>query len=101
MTALGTVVAILVPETAYANFLYWISAVFVPLAVVQITCVLLHVTGNAHYDWRNSLVWVLGVGLYQLFLARVTPVGSTLPTVVAVAGLTVLVNWRRREHARK
>ncbi len=101
VTALGTVVAFLVPETAYANFLYWISAVFVPLAVVQITCVLLRVTGNAHYDWRNSLVWVLGVGLYQLFLARVTPVGSTLPTVVAVAGLTVLVNWRRREHARK
>ncbi|WP_125706417.1 cytosine permease [Lacticaseibacillus daqingensis] len=38
----GTAIAIFVPQSAYADFLYWISAVFVPLAVIQIVCAALH-----------------------------------------------------------
>lgn len=40
-TALGTVIAIFVPQATYADFLYWISAVLVPLAVIQIICAIL------------------------------------------------------------
>ncbi|WP_461214095.1 putative hydroxymethylpyrimidine transporter CytX [Lacticaseibacillus sp. GG6-2] len=96
VTALGTAVAVFVPQSAYANFLYWISAVFVPLAVIQIICAALHQRATAGFDWPNLALWALGVALYRLFLAHVTVLGSTIPTIVLVAGLTLIVNWRRR-----
>lgn len=96
-TAIGTAVAVFVPQATYADFLYWISAVFVPLAVIQIVCALLHQKTQYAWDWPNLLLWALGVALYRVFLAHVTLLGSTVPTVLLVALLTLLVNWRRRD----
>lgn len=96
-TALGTVIAVFVPQATYADFLYWISAVFVPLAVIQIICAMLHQKTQATWDWPNWLLWAVGVALYRVFLAHVTVVGSTLPTVIVLAMLTLVVNWRRRQ----
>ncbi|MCI1986183.1 MAG: putative hydroxymethylpyrimidine transporter CytX [Lactobacillus sp.] len=96
ITVIGTVVAVFVPENAYADFLYWISAVFVPLAVVQIVAFFLGQRARGRWDWPNLGLWVIGVGCYRVFLAHGTPLGSTIPVVVIVALLTLVVNWRRR-----
>lgn len=99
VTVLGTLVAVFVPQSAYADFLYWISSIFVPLAVVQIVAFFLGQRVHGHWDWPNLGLWAVGVALYRVFLAHETPVGSTLPVVVIIAILTLLVNWRR-QHAK-
>lgn len=96
VTVIGTAIAVFVPQSVYADFLYWISAVFVPLAVVQIVAFFLGQRAHGAWDWPNLGVWVIGVALYRLLLAHVTPLGSTIPVIVIVAGLTLVVNWRRR-----
>lgn len=96
VTGLGTAIAVFVPQATYADFLYWISAVFVPLAVIQITCAWLNIQTKARWDWPNWLLWGLGVAIYRLMLNHVTVLGSTIPTVIMVAGLSLIFNWRRR-----
>lgn len=97
VTVIGTAIAVFVPEAAYADFLYWISAVFVPMAVIAIVGFALGQKATASLDLPNIILWVLGVACYRLFLAHVSLLGSTVPTVLVVGVLAVLVNWRRRD----
>ncbi|WP_179395829.1 putative hydroxymethylpyrimidine transporter CytX [Lacticaseibacillus absianus] len=98
VTVLGTLIACFVPLSAYEDFLYWISAVFVPMAVIQIVDTLIgHRETHQAWDWPNLLLWGVGVAVYRYLLTIATPLGSTLPVVLIVAAATGLCTRFRKE----
>lgn len=101
VTVLGTVIGIVVPLGLYENFLYLITAVFVPMAVIQIVDYLFAGTRrpNRAFDWVNLLLWLAGFLVYEFVLNHTPAIGSTIPTVVIVGLATALCSWLRTRHA--
>ncbi|WDF81898.1 putative hydroxymethylpyrimidine transporter CytX [Lacticaseibacillus pabuli] len=92
ITVAGTVVGIFVPMSAYENFLYWISSVFVPMAVIQIVDYFFgHHRSTMAMDWPRMVLWICGVALYRYFLTIQTPLGSTIPVVIILAILSAIL----------
>ena len=91
-TVLGTIGALTLPMD---NFLYLIGSVFAPMIAIQITdYFILHVDRHQQsYSWRNLIIWLVGFALYRLLMTISWPLGSTIPTIVAVILLTWLVAW--------
>ncbi|MGN8200140.1 putative hydroxymethylpyrimidine transporter CytX [Salinisphaera sp. RV14] len=93
MTAIGTVIALVAPNSAYEGFLYTIGALFSPLyAVVLARYFALgeRVDEPGVLAWPALGVWAMGVASYYGFLALDTPIGATLPSFAVTALLYVL-----------
>ena len=94
-TILGTAGALTLPMDNFSNFLYLIGSVFAPMIAIQITdYFILHVDRHQQsYSWRNLIIWLVGFALYRWLMTISWPLGSTIPTIVAVIVLTWLVAW--------
>lgn len=94
MAVLGTVVAITMPIEQYENFLYAIGSVFAPLFAILLTdyYILKHknIDDRQKIYWPNTIIWVLGVFIYQKFMAMDLPFGSTLPVMVVIALIVII-----------
>ncbi|MGN1280052.1 MAG: putative hydroxymethylpyrimidine transporter CytX, partial [Limosilactobacillus sp.] len=92
-TVLGTAGALTLPMDNFSNFLYLIGSVFAPMIAIQITdYFILHVDRHRlNYSWRNLIIWLAGFALYRWLMTISWPLGSTVPTIVAVIILTWLV----------
>jgi purine-cytosine permease-like protein len=79
--------------------LYLIGSVFAPLFAVLLTdyFILKNDTLNIKsiLNFKNSLLFVFGVGVYYVLLNIDTPLGTTLPTMLIVAVCCVLVEGGR------
>lgn len=100
---LGVVVAIGVRMSAYENFLYFISSVFAPMAMVVIVesiCKRKEARKNVKYRWDLLAVWLIGFVVYHVLLNQAieTPLGLTLP-VMALTGILTWIcsNQQRRK----
>jgi putative hydroxymethylpyrimidine transporter CytX len=89
--------------TVYEQFLYFIGAVFAPLAAVLVTNYFVSKTSseNTQYNIKNLLCWLFGFALYQALtmLNISTPLGISIPVVIATATLNcifTLVTTSRR-----
>lgn len=99
MTAVGTLIALYAPITAYEGFLYIIGALFSPLyAVVLARYFLVRDTSSdpRRLVWSALAVWAIGVGAYYGFLTLNTPIGATLPAFVVTAALYAITHWHGR-----
>lgn len=93
-TVLGTVGALTLPMDNFSNFLYLIGSVFAPMIAVQLTdyFILRADRHRQRYAWVNLGIWLVGFVLYRWLMTVDWPLGSTVPTIVAVVLLTWLVH---------
>lgn len=94
---LGLGIALCFSTAIYEQFLYIISAVFIPLGVIQ--CMDYFVFGyqtTQMVDWINLLIWLIGFLFYELLLIFNCPLGYTLPCVLGVVCLTLIAHRYRR-----
>ena len=92
----GAVLAVVMDINQYENFLYFIGSVFAPLfAVLMTDYFLLHITQvrqDQRLNGRNLAVWAVGFVLYRLLMRIDCPLGTSLPTMIAVALLCLAVH---------
>ena len=90
---LGTMLAIFTPVTELEGFLYLIGSVFAPMIAILVTddLILRRDSTEKKIDKVNFFVWLIGFVLYRLSMYADTPVGYTLPVMVATGILCVLV----------
>lgn len=90
MTAIGTVLALVVNMEQYENFLLAIGSVFAPLFAVLLTDYFIlgkRSTENGLLaNWSALAVWAVGVALYYQFLEWNMVLGATVPVII-VTGL--------------
>jgi putative hydroxymethylpyrimidine transporter CytX len=92
----GAVLAVVMDINQYENFLYFIGSVFAPLfAVLMTDYFLLHITQvrqDQRLNGRNLAVWAVGFVLYRLLMRIDCPLGTSLPTMIAVALLCLAIH---------
>lgn len=90
---MGVALAVFVPIGYYEAFLYWIGTAFAPLfAIVLVDYFVLKRRTRRVLDVRNAVIWCIGVIVYRVLMSVDAPIGSTLPTMAIVAGLTIAVS---------
>lgn len=91
---IGTILAVFTPISQFENFLYLISSVFAPMIAVQIAdhFVLKKDTCDTNFNFINLGVWVVGFGIYRVFMTIETPLGNTLPVMIITTILCVIAN---------
>lgn len=102
IVVLGLVLAIFTDTSAYESFLNLIASVFVPMIALLICdyYILKKDRSAEMVDWTNVILWAAGFALYQVFLQLGMPIGSTIPVVVILIGVSVAVH-KIMEHAGK
>ncbi|NLI93888.1 MAG: putative hydroxymethylpyrimidine transporter CytX [Peptococcaceae bacterium] len=94
MTVIGTVIAMVTPIEQYENFLYAIGSVFAPLFAILLADYYIlknkNIDDNKRIDWLNTMIWILGVWIYQRFMAMDMILGSTLPVMIIIASIFIL-----------
>ncbi|QSX06311.1 putative hydroxymethylpyrimidine transporter CytX [Sedimentibacter sp. zth1] len=94
---IGLVIAITVPTSQFEPFLYLIGSVFAPLFAITITDFFIiknnKLNKNNVFNLKNSIIWVIGVVLYRIFMNIDTILGSTLPVMVAISIICIVVNY--------
>lgn len=95
---IGTVTAICFKMDDITEFLYLIGSVFAPMAAILIAdfFILKQDFSELKLNWVNLTIWLAGFGLYRAFLDIDTPLGSTLPVMMATVLLCVLTHSIRR-----
>jgi len=97
MTAIGTVLALVVNMEQYEHFLLAIGSVFAPLFAVLLTDYFILGKRSAEpgllANWNALAVWAVGVALYYQFLKLDMILGATVP-VIAVTGLLNIIVGR-------
>lgn len=93
VTVIGTAGAIIFPMDDITDFLYLIGSVFAPMVAVMLAdhFLLKKDSSERAADWVSFGVWLAGFALYRWLLHVDTPVGSTLPDMLATMILTVVV----------
>lgn len=93
----GTLLAIFVPIEGYEDFLYLIGSVFAPMAAILIVETLVFKVDRSgkRFDIASLLLWAVGFVFYRLMMQVDTPVGCTLPTLIAVMVLCLVVEGVR------
>ena len=93
VTVLGTLLACLFNMDNITEFLYLIGSVFAPMAAILIAdfFVLKRTTPYPRLDPVNAILWAAGFALYRCLLTVDTPVGNTLPCMLAVGLLAIAV----------
>lgn len=91
---IGTVLAIFTPVEQFENFLYFIGSIFAPMIAIQVTdtLILKHDASGQSFQKKNLGLWAIGFLFYRYFLSIGTPLGSTLPVMLIVAGFSLLIN---------
>jgi putative hydroxymethylpyrimidine transporter CytX len=91
---IGIIFAIFIPVTQYENFLYLIGSVFAPMISIQITDYYINKrnTNNINFNFINLFIWVIGFGIYRVFININTPIGSTIPVIIITSVLSILLN---------
>ena len=81
----GILLAIFTPITRLENFLYLIGSVFAPMAAIQITdyYILRKDSSAKNADWTNLAIWLIGFLMYRGLMHIGTPLGSTVPVMIA------------------
>ncbi len=98
---LSILIALTFPMSAYEGFLLWIGALFVPLFAILITDY--YILGNQSTSDALALVlWILGVGVYRIFVAIDLSIGTTLPAMALVSLLYYtstkgMMIWKERK----
>lgn len=97
---IGFVMAITIPTSKYEPFLYLIGSVFAPLFAIMITDYFVikndKLEINKLFDFKNIIIWVLGVALYRMFLNMDTIYGSTLPVMIIISIVCIVVNYFKK-----
>lgn len=90
---LGTLLAIFTPITEFEDFLYLIGSVFAPMIAIQIAdfFILKKNCFDKPLDISNLVIWLVGFVLYRLLMNVDTPVGYTLPAMLATFLLCIIV----------
>ncbi|CUX41211.1 putative hydroxymethylpyrimidine transporter CytX [Clostridium sp. C105KSO13] len=93
VAVVGILLAILTPIQNFENFLYLIGSVFAPMITIQIAdyFILKRNSDTASVDWVNLILWGIGFLGYRVFMKVDTPVGQTLPVMLAIVVLCVIV----------
>ena len=91
---IGVIFAVFTPITQFENFLYLIGSVFAPMIAIMITdfFILKKDSHTKSYDRVNLVIWVVGFIIYRIFMGIDTPLGSTLPVMVATGAICVIAN---------
>ncbi len=101
VVAISTFIALTFPMTAYESFLLWIGALFVPLFAILITDY--YILGNqSQSDILALIIWLVGVGVYRLFVSIDLSIGTTLPSMAIVSLLYYtstkgMMIWKERK----
>jgi putative hydroxymethylpyrimidine transporter CytX len=99
----GMLLAIFTPITQFENFLYLIGSVFAPMIAILIADYFILKKDNSAKatDWMNLGLWVIGFILYRVLMRIDTPVGNTLPDMLATGILCLTVNkiWGGKKNA--
>lgn len=100
---IGTLVAMFTPIEQFENFLYLISSVFVPMAVILITdyFILKKRDKSRKLNMLNACLWGAGFIIYRIFLGFDTVLGSTIPVVIIVGLLCIIANFTIEKVVRK
>ena len=95
--AVGTIIAVFMPENGLESFLYLIGSVFAPMiSILIVDWFILHRDVSAwRVDWVNLALWAGGFALYRIFLGIDTPLGSTVPVMAIVMAVTFAINKTR------
>lgn len=92
VTVIGTVLAATLPVNRFEHFLLFIGSVFAPMIAVQMAdYFVLKRRAAAATDWISLALWLAGFFLYPILIEWQTPLGSTLPVMLATFALTLLV----------
>lgn len=93
---LGLIIAVLVPTSQYESFLYLIGSAFAPLFAILLTDFFIlkndKLDEKSIFNIKNSIIWVIGVGIYRVLMNLDTPIGSTLPTMIILSVICILIN---------
>jgi len=91
--AVGVALALVFPMDQYTNFLYILGALFGPLYAVLLSDYLL--LKNRRRDLSFAVIsftsWAVGAALYYALQSVSTPLGVTVPTVIATAALNLVL----------
>ncbi len=97
VTALGIILAIWGIMDHLMDFLYFIAAVFAPMAAVQIIDYFLGEKDYPHRHAVNCAGWLIGFAAYQLCLRFACPFGSAIPAMAAAVALPAVVALANRK----
>lgn len=91
---IGTLLALFTPITRLEDFLYLIGSVFAPMIAVQITDFYILKRNNTTMkaDFINLVIWLVGFIIYRVLMNCETPVGYTLPAMLAVSIISITIN---------
>ncbi len=103
VTVIGTLGAVIFAMDDITDFLYLIGSVFAPMIAVMIAdhYILKNDSEGRALDWVSFAVWLAGFAFYRWLLHVDTPVGSTLPDMLATMILTVAVKGLLRRSKNK
>ena len=94
MTAIGCMVALFTPIEQYETFLYAIGSVFGPLFAIVLSDYFIfkktEIMPNIALSIGSFIIWIVGVILYYQFQGMNLVLGTTLPTMLATAGLFII-----------
>jgi len=98
---LSILVALTFPMTAYQSFLLWIGALFVPLFAILITDYYI-LKNKIKSDKLALFTWLIGVGIYRIFVNIDMSIGTTLPvmgivSIIYYAFSKGVIIWRARK----
>ncbi len=89
---IGMLLAIFTPITRFEDFLYFIGSVFAPMTAILIADYYILKKDKSHKkaDFTNIVIWFVGFVFYRVMMNIETPLGYTLPAMVAV-GIVCIV----------
>ncbi|BCX79851.1 putative hydroxymethylpyrimidine transporter CytX [Campylobacter sp. 19-13652] len=90
----GTVAAVCFNMDDITDFLYLIGSVFAPMITILIVdfFILRQDFSDKGFGWINLMIWLAGFLLYRYLLSIETPLGNTLPDMLATAVLCLIVH---------
>ena len=100
---LGIGIAFFAPGAGFEGFLYLIGSVFAPMTAILITdyFILKKDSSDRKVNIINFIIWIIGFGIYRVFMRIDTPFGSTLPVMIIVAIICILINFIKNYGGRK
>lgn len=96
---ISTVLSVFLSMEQYEEFLYFIAAIFAPLFAISFSEYFF--TNNIHFIMKNTklvrknrLLWLVGFIVYEALIQTgiSTPVGITVPLMMALAFVNVVLN---------
>ena len=90
--AIGVALALVFPMDRYQDFLYALGALFGPLYAVLLSDYLFvrRRERNVRFAVFSFVAWAFGAALYYVLQSLSTPLGVTVPTVLATAALNLV-----------